>query len=666
MSFIRIQKTFLALLFCLTFPPAGDALYAHQADIADNKDSLVACLRQEKWDIDSNADAVILYEQGTVLMHRYTLTYTVERTIKILSENAAAEVGTIAIPAADRTTIKNVTGITYNLEGGKLSAKKIDKTDMLTDNITDKVKALKFNLPLLKAGSVLHYSFTLEYMTFIGVPEWNFQHDFPTLYSGYDVSIPNYYIYSDMSRTSVPFTLVKREKDLDDQQAGKFNVSYGDKGANNTIWVRRNVSAMKKEPFCSGMDNYQEQVRLQFTGLVNVQRPGIVYPLLKSWDQVNESMYRKGDIYSKAYAANGFLKDKVAELTDSISLPLEKAKAIYCYVRDHFVPDIDHSTQAVDLHAVFYKQRGNVRDINILLTALLRKAHLNSEPVIMATKPGAALSPFFPDLDDVNYTVSKVNIGGKDYFLDASQKYLPFGMLLPECYNGYSRVINEKGYAVTLSPDDLVDQNVVLATLSPDTADNNIFRLEIEEKMGNVSALEYRKSWKGDESEAEKTLSAAFSNDKFSLDSIHIDHLSDPDKPLIIHYTTEAEIRSDVLYLNPFFERFFRQNPFTAMDRRYPIELGHQYQCDYFLSFRLPEGYLLDDYPQSKMMKLEGDAMTFRNLVQFDKEANRFSISSRFSTATTSLPVAAYPGLRSFFEQMIAAQNAQIVLKKIK
>lgn len=641
-------------------------LYAGTEDIIENADSIKAYLMMDNFSMDNNAEAIILYEKGNTFLQDNVLSYKVERTIKILSQNAVNQVGTVAVPTGSRTNIKKVSGITYNIENGETVIQKIDKADILKDKITRNISALKFNLPSLKAGSILHYSFTLEYFTFIGVPNWNFQHEYPVVFSEYQTSIPDYYIYTDLSRTSIPFIHVDKEKELNGQAAAVHVFTAKGPGNYNmltTTWVRKNIPALRKEPFRLGDENYLERVKLHFTGIAPYK--GSVIPLFKSWEQVTEQVLKDGDIFPQAYAGNGFLKDKVTALAPAKSSELEKATSIFSYVRNNFVLESNNDEHKVNLHHTFDTHTGNLQELNLLLTSMLRKAGLNSEPVILSTKPHEPLNSFFPNIQDANYIISKVRIDDKDYYLDASQKYLPFGILLPECYNGYCRIINEKGYSMNINPSHLADKNIILASLNVDQEKEKKLRLVMDVKYGNMTALGYRQIWKGDEQKAKKELRSLFNLGSFQLTSISVKNVSDPDKSLLIHYEAETELGDkNIIYLTAFFDPFFHQNPFTAVNRTFPVNLEYEYDYNYTLNFQVPDAYKIDEYPKQRILKFDSDLMYFQNLVDINENKNKFSLNSKFETHTTIFPVEEYTGLRSFFEQMIASQNERIVLIK--
>lgn len=146
------MSKFFTIQFCSIFLLYAPLFCSAQSNIIDNKDSLKYYLNMSKFKIDKNADAVILYESGSSVLSNNIMTYKVERIIRIVKQNALSKIGMVAIPAFSNTTIKKVSGVTYNLENGAIASQNIEKADMVKDKITANFSALKFNLPSVKVG----------------------------------------------------------------------------------------------------------------------------------------------------------------------------------------------------------------------------------------------------------------------------------------------------------------------------------------------------------------------------------------------------------------------------------------------------------------------------------------------------------------------------------
>jgi hypothetical protein len=76
----------------------------------------------------------------------------------------------------------------------------------------------------------------------------------------------------------------------------------------------------------------------------------------------------------------------------------------------------------------------------------------------------------------------------------------------------------------------------------------------------------------------------------------------------------------------------------------------------------IPEGYVIDELPPSKVMVLPGNAGKYTySMVQ---SGNTIMLTSILNINQAIFPQNEYTGLREFYNQVVAKQAEQIVLKK--
>lgn len=646
------KKTlFLFPLFILLTLLQPFATQAKIHDITDNEDTLKYYLEKNNFSIDTNAQAIILSELGSSVLKDNILTYHVERTIKILNPIVADRVAMIMVPEIGSANVRNIHGVTYNLENGEIISQKIDKADIVKDKVTNRASFMKFTLPSLKAGSIFHYSYTFEYQTFTSIPDWIFQNSFPVLLSKYSVNLPSYYPVTFLQFTRFPFKVAGSENAMDKMNAGTFASNYG-AGGKTQSWIRRDVPALISEPYRKNDVFYQEMITANVTN--------------RNWKEQNDYLFKNQVLYAKAFDGNGFLKSKVAALTEGKTTDLEKAKAIFSFVRDSIVFD-SHADAYSDiiLKNILNERRGSLTGMNVLLTAMLRKAGIDAAPFVFRTNTNRPLNPLFPNLGLANYVAVYAKIDNQIYYLDASEKYLSFGMMPPYCYNGYSRIISKNGGAsIELSPSELSNNNVYFTQVDIDS--NLTLHLKIEEKYGMISAYHFRTYCQNDMMAAKKKILKSLDNDLFSLSDIGIDNLNNPDKHLIIHIKANKVLNKTVgmVYLNSFYQRFVKQNPFFAKQRHSPVEFDFLKHSSYILRLSYPANFKIVDQPKSSLLKLADNNMTFQTLVQVDTNQHYLSLNSDFSTNSTHFPVTEYANIQEFYNHLMETQNSKIVLKR--
>jgi hypothetical protein len=123
-----------------------------------------------------------------------------------------------------------------------------------------------------------------------------------------------------------------------------------------------------------------------------------------------------------------------------------------------------------------------------------------------------------------------------------------------------------------------------------------------------------------------------------------------------------SDVAGGNIYLNPLVTGRIVDNPFKAKERIYPVDFGSPFEEILISKIEFPEGYTIDEIPQSKAFALPGNGGRYiYNVLTTD---NSISVTSSFSIAKSLYTQAEYPILREFYNQVVAKQAEQIVLKK--
>ncbi len=182
--------------------------------------------------------------------------------------------------------------------------------------------------------------------------------------------------------------------------------------------------------------------------------------------------------------------------------------------------------------------------------------------------------------------------------------------------------------------------------------------------------MRYRRSWLEDSSsfKTELVKQLKSTNPAATISGYRFINTDQPDEPLKLHYdaTLDLSDNQEMIYLNPYFDKFFDQNPFSANTRTYPVEMDYISDMSYIFNFQLPEHYVIDDYPKSALVQLgNSKVLVMKNIMNYDEAEKRFSINSRFTSQTSYFNADGYKDLRTFFDHILAEQNKKIVLKKL-
>src|SRR5690606_1550977 len=91
----------------------------------------------------------------------------------------------------------------------------------------------------------------------------------------------------------------------------------------------------------------------------------------------------------------------------------------------------------------YQEKSGNVAEVNLMLTAMLRYAGLTANPVLVSTRSnGVAL---FPNRTAYNYVIAAVETEKGYILLDASDKFSVPNVLPLRALNWYGRLIRKDG-----------------------------------------------------------------------------------------------------------------------------------------------------------------------------------------------------------------------------
>lgn len=84
---------------------------------------------------------------------------------------------------------------------------------------------------------------------------------------------------------------------------------------------------------------------------------------------------------------------------------------------------------------------GNVAEINLMLTSMLRYAGLEANPVLISTRSNGIA--YYPTIAAFNYVVSAVDISGELVLLDATEKYSNINVLPFRDLNWIGRLVKK-------------------------------------------------------------------------------------------------------------------------------------------------------------------------------------------------------------------------------
>lgn len=629
-------------------------------------------LKQAEISSDPSAPAVILYEKCTTEVHPgegLLIRHQIRRVIKINNKGGLkyADVLVENGRSADFfAEIKKISGTTYNYNQGKLVRQELDNSVVKFDKNKYEVSA-KFSMPDVHEGSIIDYTYTIDEDFSLLLSEWHFQHNIPCLYSELEIYRPEQFDVTTLSRNLpyIPEIDDTRKSVHDSLLPNIYHTPIVNNGSGivNERWVRRNIGMMYDEPFVPNLENYNERIQLKVTG---VHVAAFSKSLMDSWTKINKVLYESFSFYKPLRLVHPAIITRTKELVSGITDSLEKAKKIYAFVRDNISVKSNSSIWlSKDVEQVLIEKSGTPADINLLLITMMKYVGLECDPLIVSTKDNASAIAAFPMISSFNHTVCVLNAGGQQYFLDASEKYNPFGVLPASCYNGYSRIVNAKGGAVDLTTDMCKEKTM----FSINTLDNDPgnYQLEFKEYYGNTLAKANRLEWNTDTTGIRKYIRSVLKKMPVEADLINyqVQNLGNPEAALSLTYTVKMHWpeQSKNIYMTPMLMSYFKENPFKSAQRIYPVEMPQALDCVYAMQLQLPKGYEGEDIPTSELVTLD-DKDQYKYMIDYSKETNMIRVNARLQMQRVSYTTEEYELLKSFFDKIIGMQQKTCVIKK--
>ena len=628
--------------------------------------------------LDSNTNAVILSDVGSSRIEGnnkgwFSLIHKRTTRIKVLNKKGF-EAGniTIGLYTSNNTEEKlgDLKAITYNLENGVVQQTKLESSNVFKEKVDRNWIARKFTFPNLKEGSIIEYTYTIESEYLFNLRPWEFQGEYPRLFTQYAVSIPEFFQYVFLSQGYVPLKNTKKDNyrtySVSEANGTQATERYSISGYETQhTWSAVNVPSIKEEPFTSTTDNHILKIDFQLARIQFPNNPA--KEVMGNWATTSEQLLKEENFGAVITRPNNWLSDDVKKITSGTANSLEAAKAIYGFVRNNFTRTQNTGSSMSDnttLKDVFRKKSGNVAEINFMLIALLRQSGVTADPVLLSTRDHGYAHPFYPLLSKYNYLICSAQIDGQTYYLDASQPRLGFGRLPLKCYNGPAFVVAPVPKNINLEADSLKEAKATLIFIVNDpekkaltgsysTTPGYYESTQIRNTLASKDAEEYFK-------DAEKGYSFPM---KFLNEQI--DSLKQYDYPVTVKYKMDMNMGDeDIIYLNPMFNEATKNNPFVSAERKYPVEIPYKIYEVYVLNMEVPKGYKVDELPKSTRVLLNDNEGLFEYIVSATPE--RIMLQSKIDIRKTTFTSEDYQTLRDFFGHIAKKHSEQIVLKKIK
>jgi hypothetical protein len=576
-----------------------------------------------------NASSVVLFEKARLVYEDRDYVYPViEQHLRVLLRNKEAlETWGDHALGDSREKYSKIRAATYVLQNGKVIKTELDKDNVIVDKKGSFEKF--FSLPNLREGCIIELSWTSIYFRTV-TPDRIVQRPMPVLWSEYVVGGIR------------PVTILT---------AGGIEPAIYDKTYKSVYkrWVFKNLPGFEREPLMTAPRNHY--VRLEF------------FLSHENWTNVSKTFQHRHFLLYEKFQKR-VLKKAAEEVTAGMTNDTDKVKAIVTYIKKNFTWDGIEDYLAYDLADVYAKKKGSVGDLNILLHTMLQEAGFKPNLVLLSTRSNGWVYKEIPTDHQFNYILSKLEVDGKVYFLDATDPLLAFDALPEECITteGFELVENTFNW-IKVFPT-LRDKINVNARLT--LAEDLTLRGRVAILSHGFDAREKRRSYKEMGEEAFVKAKQALAT--WTIDSLRITNQENLDLPFQEVYFASIPDRitetPERVYIDPFILLVDRENIWKAEERKFPIDLRIPTDKLMVVTLTLPPTWDVEELPPSQTLTMPDNSISCS--VKVTQSKNIVVTTYQFTTRRTLFAPEEYASIRNFYNQVLLQQNKPIVVMKGK
>ena len=638
-------------------------------------------LKEKVCPSDTSAAAAVLYNSGRTYFNYsgdegFEIVTEISTKIKIYKKEGYdfanhSERIYIGGNGSEKVTVSKA--VTYNLVGDKIEKSKLGSDGEFTEKVNKFWNRKKITMPNVKVGSIIEYKITITSPYTWNFPEWEFQKQIPVVYSEYITLIPEYFIYN----THMKGYFAPKSDKTSNTRTINYSYTQEQVGGMMTAAPRRintamdfqenkvkysleNIPALKDEGYVNNIANYQSKIIHERAGN---RFPNSPYQnFTTDWESVAKLIY-ESDSFGTELNKTGYFEKDVDALLSGITSSDEKMAVLFNYVKSRMNWN-DFTGLSCDggVKKAYQDKKGNVAEINLMLTAMLRYAGLPANPVLISTRSNGV--SLFPSSSAYNYVICAVESNNGTILFDATNKYSLPNILPIRDLNWFGRIIRKNGTSVEI---DLMpnsnskDIMSIMGNISP----NGEVTGKIRDQYFDYNAFLFRDTNNAvaKDSYIEKLEKR---HQGLEIGEYDVQNNSDLSLPVVENYefktTNSVEIIGDKMYFSPFLFLATNENPFKQEVREYPIDFLYPHQDKYNISIKIPEGYVVETLPQASSIAMPENMGSFKYIISNNGGQIQVLCTRDINQAVIGADY--YQALKDFYKEIVNKQTEKIVLKK--
>jgi hypothetical protein len=616
---------------------------------------------------DDTADAVLLYSEAILTAQTNGKLRRLDRRVyRILRPNGDVH-GIVRVDVDAQTRINSLRGWSIPSSGKGYEVSERDSVETSLSGVengelmTD-VHTKLLRIPAAVPGSIVGYEIELEEKPYVMTDEWVLEDTVPLREAHYRLQLPPGWSYNASWLNHVDETPEPA-------------------GPGQTHWVIRDLKAIKLE---ERMPPWQGTAGRLFVSLVppNGQSQGF-----QSWREMG--VWYQGLVRGRTDPSPA-IKQKVTELTQSVTTPLEKMKTVAAFVQSEVrYVAIELGIGGLQPHPasdVFTHRYGDCKDKATLLKSMLEQLGIESDYFIVNSVRGAITANTRPNLgfDHVILAIhlpagvsdpSLLALGpeaksGRILFFDPTDPLTPFGRLRGALQSSYGVLVGPDGGELVGTPQLPNDSNSIERTAKMTLDDAGTLRGDLHEVWSGDRASDQRSAARASVRDTDriKPIESVAANDFSSFDILKatVANTRIHDRPFEWNYTVEAQHYAipagDLVLVRP---RILGSKSSALLEtkepRRYPIEFqGPERDADVF-EIALPPSYQVDELPPPVNLDFPFGAYHSKSEVI----GTTLRYSRTFEIRQLSIPVSQAEQLKKLYRAIADDERNSAVLKHV-
>jgi Domain of Unknown Function with PDB structure (DUF3857) len=617
-------------------------------------------IKMTSYEKDPNSPAVVLFDKGFFSRGNFN---GMERhiRIKIFKKEAYGQANfRIIYNRGTKEAVDGLKATCYNMENGKLVETKATSENFFEESLNKDIFVKKVNVPGVREGSIVEIKYTINNPS---IRDWSFQDEIPTIWSEYEMQIPDYYLFGKIGQGSTPYAL--NTQDTKSETLVGTNYSFS---LLTYHWIQRDVPALKPEKFMTSLEDYKTKMIFY---LEEIRPPNSAYQIIvKPWAEMTKLFMEDSD-FGDFIAKKSAMKEELAVVVKPTMTPIEVVQAIYDYVGKTFdVVDYGYSLSlSSSLKDLKTKKKITVTDKNLIFMNMLAQSDIAVSPVLLRTRDEGHLGTNKAVISRFNRVISHVKIDKDTFFVDVSGYPQPMKLLPFDDLSGYAvEFLGKEKYEIVSPQSKITNKIFNQAILNLDTEGSLSGDINVTNR--GYEAFDNKKKIRdngGLEKYMQSVLKEAASDGKIESHKFEgFDKFGDETLKGNMKIKTTAFVNKadDKMYVSPLLCFGEKENVFKSENRTFDVDFGATKEDMYQLVLKIPEGYKVEEMPKAMRIQTSDASIKYDFLIS--EKDNTITLNTKLVIKKTTFLPEQYQELKELYSKMIAKTGEQIVLSKAK